>query len=77
MSAVASRSVNACLHRGVPEIASSECELAFGRAECQRLLKTSNHKHDFHHSYLQPKWSMKVTLAKNAHEKPMKNFHHW
>jgi len=38
--AVASRSVNSSLHSGVSEIASSKRELAFGRAGCQRLLKS-------------------------------------
>ena len=69
MPTVPSRSVNSCLHSGVPEIASSKRKLAFGRTGCQRLLKIANHKHNFHHWYWWPKWRIKVTLAKNVHEK--------
>ena len=69
MPAVASRSANSCLHSGVPEIASSERELAFGKAGCQRSLKISNRKHNFHQWYSWPKWPIRVTLSKNVYEK--------
>jgi len=57
-------------HSGVPEIVSRERELTFGRAGRQRLLKISNHKHNFHHWYSWPKWPIKVTLAKNDQDQP-------
>jgi len=39
IATVASWSTNYCLHSGVPEISSGECELACGRMGYQRLLK--------------------------------------